>query len=355
MKNTQKYFLLHYLVICLFNLSCEKKYDYNITQEAEFVTYNEPIKLQKNGIGIPLIGSVLISNQDFLMFSDNKSQKLNIFTFDGVFIQEIGQLGEGPGEYTRLSSYGFVDGRIVLSDPAKDMLKYYSYNGEFLFEKINIREKNYSINSRLIYESKYGELMVMTELEKKPYNLMESAVLFSVNDKSINFARYPKELVFLGARDIFPFVIIDENFAFIVYSELGLIEKWNLDKNELISNITIANGFNPDNERFTIESYLDEEKYIKKRQKHSIISHTFQNNSYLYILVYDNIKLDKSNTKIDKLDTILQEYTKSNLKLTRKIHLNYSISGIVEDIVISVNYDKKYGEYFYRKGFLKKK
>lgn len=330
--------------ISLFLNNCTKGTDYvGIINENELINYQKEFILKKDEQDILFATNIKFGKDGEFIFFDPQMFRINIFEKDGRFKLELGKYGNGPNEFVSIYGYGIINGNYLIYDAARDILRYYNNMGALIKEDLGIVNNKYSTRSSFVHDSKYGPIMVLVELDKMPYNLHESAVLFTVDGKR-KFGKYPKALIQLGVRDITPFVVIDDNIAYIMYSELGLIEKWDLNSNILIKAIYIKREYNADNERMTLNIVQNADEYNEHKKKHSIISHSFINDDILYIIVY--------NYKNNLLEINMYKYMKKELTLSSIVKLNYSIAGIIGDDVISIHYDKNKLKYIYRYGRL---
>jgi hypothetical protein len=138
-------------IIAFFFLSCEKSIglkDYNPhhiikidlddskSQVENLINTIEDVNL----IPLELTDSFILSKRpqarvtsDYFYFFDNKQEKLFGFTYEGKFLFQIDNRGNGPEEYIKVANFSLTkDSMITIYDKAKANLLYFDHkNGEF--------------------------------------------------------------------------------------------------------------------------------------------------------------------------------------------------------------------------------
>lgn len=106
-------------------------------EEPEMSLDIEFIKLETHPDG--LIGYVgkIMHDDDKFFICDNINHSLFIFSEDGRFIHRIHNVGNGPGEYNKLTDFTLdkKSKRIVLYDAQKKRYYYHKYDGSFIESK----------------------------------------------------------------------------------------------------------------------------------------------------------------------------------------------------------------------------
>lgn len=112
-------------------------------------------------------------NDDYMFVAE--FQKLYAFTREGKFIAQIGEKGEGPGEYITLSSF-YVDNekrQVTIIDSYKNKFINYDFNGKYLssVSSPNVFQScNYSLLTADNKLLNYNELNMR---DTKPYSLLD--------------------------------------------------------------------------------------------------------------------------------------------------------------------------------------
>ena len=102
--------------------------------------------LKSSFIKLETLEECLIGNIIDIQYSDNKLFILNsiagesellIFDQIGRFLNKIGTLGAGPGEYLSISAFGVnsYNKYVILMDPLRKMIHKYEYSGKYIDSK----------------------------------------------------------------------------------------------------------------------------------------------------------------------------------------------------------------------------
>lgn len=79
--------------------------------------------------------SMIIESDTVYILDARGIKGLLRFTIDGKFIDKIGRVGQGPGEYVSTQNFYVHGDRISIIDLAQQKILTYSKKGDFLFEK----------------------------------------------------------------------------------------------------------------------------------------------------------------------------------------------------------------------------
>ncbi|MBN2649262.1 MAG: 6-bladed beta-propeller [Prolixibacteraceae bacterium] len=112
------------------NVSIKNSSDYNLSEIADEVT---PIILETKKECLISYVSKLVSTKDFL-YVLNANTSLYQFDKQGKFIRQIGDIGRGPGEYERLSTFTIDEDNNVVYAASNYKILSYKDNGEFIGE-----------------------------------------------------------------------------------------------------------------------------------------------------------------------------------------------------------------------------
>jgi hypothetical protein len=85
-----------------------------------------------------IIGCVqkIIYNDERLFILDRKKSKgIFVFSKDGQFLNKIGTLGQGPGEYAEPTDFDVYDGKVYVLDQLQSRLNIYELDGEYVSSK----------------------------------------------------------------------------------------------------------------------------------------------------------------------------------------------------------------------------
>jgi hypothetical protein len=95
------------------------------------------IPLEKNEKSIfGTINKLIYKNERFFILDLQAEHHLYVFNDKGRFINKIGEIGKGPGEYIRLQDFDISNnGLIYLYNRQFKKFHVYNSNGKFLFEK----------------------------------------------------------------------------------------------------------------------------------------------------------------------------------------------------------------------------
>lgn len=112
------------------NVSIKNSSDYNLSEIAEKVT---PLVLETKEEC--LISNIfnLISTKDFYFVLNSFN---NIYQFDkkGMFVQQIGNTGRGPGEYQQLGAMAVNEENEIVYTYSNNKLMKYNFDGDFVGE-----------------------------------------------------------------------------------------------------------------------------------------------------------------------------------------------------------------------------
>ena len=100
---------------------------------------NLEIILLETDSDIPIIGvspNLIIKNDTYYIVDYANTKKVHLFDLNGKFINSVGNVGRGPGEYLYLTDVVFEDnGNISIFSYAEKALYTYASNGQFIQKK----------------------------------------------------------------------------------------------------------------------------------------------------------------------------------------------------------------------------
>lgn len=226
------------------------------------------------------------------IFLQDRSGKLFVFSPEGIFINEIGKQGRGPGEVLELRDFDLdKDGNIYILDYQK--IHKYSFEGEFL-NTIPLQflwtTKLYSNpfqfvlkNDSLFYlwggsfdieENRKGKSFAMFETTKSgPIKAKYFPVTYTFASNSNQFKRFNDQ------------ILLDPIFGnYVIYSidnNNGVSERYKIDFGDNVSSVSLPKEFT------TSRAFKDE---IYNRYFHSIGNVT-ETVDWLYFMFQSKMKI----------------------------------------------------------------
>lgn len=156
--------------------------------------------------------------------SDAGGQTIYVFDENGKYLRSIGQRGNGPGEYSKLSDFIFVGDSILIKDEFRDKILAYDDMGNYL-SSIILRDvpsvECTGVDGRIYFiinyeKSEFGYYNVIAfDLETHDYHA------YLPYNKRIplpwglaNYTgKYKNQRLFIQARDSYIYEIVDETVA----------------------------------------------------------------------------------------------------------------------------------------------
>lgn len=117
---------------------------------------------------ISVIDKIIVHNNHFYIL-DRKEKQILVFDNDGKYIQKVGTIGKGPGEYISLDDFCIEDSTIMLLARDQKRVLLYNIDGSF---RDNIRLDDYNSN----IETNRNQLYLFSN--------------FSQNTKNCNIVQY---------------------------------------------------------------------------------------------------------------------------------------------------------------------
>lgn len=90
---------------------------------------------QDDSLEESLLGSVgycFIGPEEQIFIGDRRNLRIAVFDRDGEFVREIGQRGNGPGEFRRIILLGIVNGLVVVADGTLRRTSLFHPDGRFI-------------------------------------------------------------------------------------------------------------------------------------------------------------------------------------------------------------------------------
>lgn len=78
------------------------------------------------------VGQVLIGPDSTLVVSQPTARLILVYDWRGQLVRQIGQSGEGPGEFGAIRAIGILGDTLYVSDHALDRVSYFDLEGEFV-------------------------------------------------------------------------------------------------------------------------------------------------------------------------------------------------------------------------------
>ena len=84
-----------------------------------------------------IIGEVtkLLYQNNLIYIADNISKSIFVFDLSGKLVTKVHSLGNGPGEYTNITSFTVHNTDIIIFDHTINRLFFYNVSGEFVRDK----------------------------------------------------------------------------------------------------------------------------------------------------------------------------------------------------------------------------
>lgn len=201
-------------------------YDSDIHDMVNMNTIPEKIVVRNNCIRSSIQLSSYVKNVDYIRLSNNseailgginkieivdsciylldryKTQSIKKFSKDGRFLNNIGNHGNGPGEYVEPTDFILTNNEILVYDQFKAHINYYTFNGEF------IRSKKVPFAFMKFYQKSPNEyLFYLSDADN--YHL-PSILDYSILETDSSFVI--KERGFFQKKDLYTSFFIQNNF-----------------------------------------------------------------------------------------------------------------------------------------------
>lgn len=177
------------------------------------------------------IGSITV-NDEYIYISDWKEVYIKIYDHDGRYIRTIGNSGQGPGEFSRISGMQIINQKeLVVFDGNSRRLTFFSLEGELIKTlsikeipaiKLNLNSKKYFIAST--YKLNIENNTAITEL--KVYNREHEFIRTLANTEPAHiFSPFQFYFVWQISRDDKIVYGYNKNYEFQIYdSSFNLIK-----------------------------------------------------------------------------------------------------------------------------------
>jgi hypothetical protein len=164
-------------------------------------------------------------SDNFILVQCSKTGRFFLFNRKGGFIAQIGDIGEGPGEYLRTANSYFIDEenkQIILFAIQPDRFLYYDMTGKYI-KSVQSENKDISERTGGTYESFFHEglLLMIPNLGDVPY----SYIILDNNLKTV--AQHVKPLQFPKNPNFT--VAIRPPFSYYVYGNKMHVRNNNLN------------------------------------------------------------------------------------------------------------------------------
>lgn len=112
----------------------EKRMNYTtLTQIVDTVIFT-PLQQPSQESLFGYIDKILMTD-DHIAILDERNNILNLYDLGGNFINRIGKIGNGPGEYISIGDFQIYNGNINILDPIKKQVFVYDLNNNFIDKK----------------------------------------------------------------------------------------------------------------------------------------------------------------------------------------------------------------------------
>lgn len=176
---------------------------------------------------------------DTIVVIDNKTSTINLFNINGDFVKKYSFVGNGPGEYSRISQSYIRDNDIYITDYVSAKTVHYKSNGEFIKERYNDKcnvSSVYPMSDTVFLETHWYD----ARLQNSPFELTitdkEQNLIGSARPFLTNLTTYGGNIIFKDSCS----VLYYSNFCDTVfrvtpdriepYLCLGLLSKEDLDR-----------------------------------------------------------------------------------------------------------------------------
>jgi hypothetical protein len=214
---------------------------------------------------------------------DKQLNNLYIYDINGNFIKKIGNIGQGPGEFIKISDFAInaISNEVIILDRTGRKILIYNLNGDFKYtNKINIMAQQLAVSNNQYISYTSGSDYFTKSKNSLGYNLFILNKDCSIQSKLFKYNKDLDNIINSKALD----VNIDDNivsFNYAIYDTIYLIKG-----GEIIKKINI--DFNKS--KLPINKINSENfKYYTNKTGYSRLSKVFYSHDYLFInYIYNN-------------------------------------------------------------------
>lgn len=295
----------------------------SVTDESEYININpsdaqivnlssfvKDIKywIPDSSIIVGNISKFEIHKERYYIF-DNKTQRLCIFDKNGTFVQQIGKLGNGPGEYIRFQDFTVSEDNslIYILNSSPNEILIYDFNGRFLKNvPIDIMGKELYVYDDYFWIFTNGSDFY-TKRKDKDYNL------FKLNQEGIIISRHLKYDKRFDSHSPFNAILNNNKYADFHYSINN-----NLYKLDSVISLSAVIDFGRNNLPYEIITSKNAVEYLNADQfarvanavtgnECTYLNYVFKNRTYGFIKYKDNPPINYSflNNDIDDVSFAL--------------------------------------------------
>lgn len=306
----------------IINLSSDRKLE--ITHFKDLIDSCYFIKLETNrDCLIKDIGKIIFYNGKYYI---NDALYNNLFVFDknGVFIDKIGQRGNGPGEYIDISDFlvDTVRNKILLLSVEKKCIHEYDLDGRYhttirlpfqatKFAKINKNLIGYFIG----YYDENNINLYITDLEgdivRFGFKYPESTFSMNLTNLTGNIASNYEGALFAESASSYLFQIKSDS-SYAKYHIICESEFW------------------PESKRYNLKEFMMEAQYGKV----NFLSSTFAENDNMLLFTY-NLKLSEQVKDLRKRKAFF--FKRTNELVTQEQLCDDNFFSIMSEIKGSIN------------------
>lgn len=279
------------------NKNDQLHYTFNKNKEEIIILENENMLPIKNIIELQFSDSTIIdknpiiipSNDTFLVYSKNTSSTVMVFNSKGKFLNHIGMIGNGPGEFPEIEDVSINKIESNIEILSRNSIYKYTNEGKFI-EAINVE---FPISSFTI--DNLGNYWIYKGNNK----VSDNYKIYKLNNHMKISKKYlPQD------SDLLP--MIENNFSksnYITFRESLNNQLYTIQNGELKESYTIDFG------NYSLPSNTHENKDIistLKKSDHCIIKNYLENNKYIYL----QIILNRTNRMMPEIyHWIINKYT----------------------------------------------
>lgn len=111
------------------------------------------------------VDKMLYVNERFYILDYMGTSSVLVFDNKGTFLFKVGNVGQGPGEYSRVTDFDVNNGRIYLLDSRKRMIFSYDLNGRFI-KYYSYLNKIVGVNDLIVTDE--GNFLLGMDVEVNP-------------------------------------------------------------------------------------------------------------------------------------------------------------------------------------------
>lgn len=157
---------------------------------------------------------------------DKQLNNLYIYDINGNFIKKIGNIGQGPGEFIKISDFAIntISNEVIILDRTGRKILIYNLNGDFKYtNKINIMAQQLAVSNNQYISYTSGSDYFTKSKNSLGYNLFILNKDCSIQSKLFKYNKDLDNIINSKALD----VNIDDNivsFNYAIYDTIYLIK-----------------------------------------------------------------------------------------------------------------------------------